>query len=264
MDNGFQLADRHRVDQVKLTAQTQKILAEVWKRTIVLDRLDQTFPVYLAAAEVVLGRGRATSDALARRYYMKVASSAGFPAAALSAPPVPLNREAVATSLRVTGPVLVKTQVAKGVSLEAAMSAGLAATVAAGKRIVLDGGREMLIQASRLDKNVEGWARVSDGGPCPFCAMLVSRGPVYSEGTVSFRSHDRCGCGVRLVYRNDADGGWSRDASALNRLWKGTDDPDRPEGSTLTLGEWRTLYRETRADPTHPLNNPAAPLRRAA
>lgn len=264
MDNGFALADAHRVGQVRLTAQIQRVLAEVWKRTIDPARLDATFPVYLRAAEVVLGQGRTASDALARRYYMKVASSAGFDPSALSAPPVPMNPDAVETSLRVTGPVLVKSQVARGVSLEAAQAAGLAATVAAGKRIMLDGGREMLIQASRLDKNVRGWARVSDGGPCPFCAMLVSRGPVYSEQTVSFRSHDRCGCGVRLVYRNDRDGGWSDNATQLRRLWDGTDDPNRPEGSTLTLAEWREIYSGARTDPSHPLNNPARPLRRAA
>lgn len=244
--DGFQVADTHRIQQVKLTADVQRLLAEVYRRTIDPSRLDQTFPVYLAAASRVLGQGRAASDVLARRYYMRAASGAGFEPVALDAPPVPMNREAVETSLRVTGPVLVKQQIAKGVPLVLATQLGLAATIAAGKRIMLDGGREMLIQASRRDPNVKAWARVSDGGPCAFCAMLISRGPVYGEEFVSFRSHDRCGCGVRLVFKGEADGGWSEDATRLNRLWKGDDDPDRPEGSTLTFNEWRSIYNASR------------------
>lgn len=250
MENGFELADAHRRDQVRLTAQTQRILAEVFRRTIDPTRLDATFPVYLAAAEQVLGRGREVSDVLARRYYMKAASAAGFRASAVDDRPVPMDLQAVETSLRVTGPVLIKQSVKRGLPLEMAMQAGLAATVAAGKRIMLDGGREMLIQASRRDKNVQSWARVSDGSPCHFCAMLISRGPVYGEDTVAFRSHDRCGCGVRLVYANDSDNGWSKDATALRRLWNGDDDPDRPANSTLTLNEWRAVYNAQRKVPS--------------
>lgn len=254
MEQGFALADAHRIQQVKLSAHTQRLLAEVYRRTIDPTRLDESFPRYLAAAEVVIGQGRAASDVLARRYYLKIASTAGFPAAAIDAPEIPMNHGAVETSLRVTGPVLVKTKLAEGMSLAAANAAGLAATIAAGKRIVLDGGREMLIEATRRDPNVDAWARVSDGNPCHFCAMLISRGPVYSEGTASFRSHDRCGCGVRLVYRNDADKGWSDQASALKRLWKGDDGEDR----TLTLAEWRAIYTKARKDPDSYLNRSAA------
>ncbi|WIC90154.1 hypothetical protein SEA_VROOMVROOM_4 [Arthrobacter phage VroomVroom] len=227
MRNGHAIADAHRVQQVRLTAPLQGILAEVWRRTIVPGDLDRTFPLYLAAAEVVLGQGRMASHALARRYYMTVASQAGEDPVAAGLALSPLDRAAIETSLRVTGPVLVKSELAKGVGLEAAMQAGLAATIAAGKRIILDGGREMLVEASRRDPNVQGWARISDGSSCSFCAMLVSRGPVYGERTVAFRSHDRCGCGVRLVYRQDADRGWGPDAAEMEQLWK--DHPNTAE-----------------------------------
>lgn len=220
MDNGHALADAHRAQQVRLTAPIQRILAEIWRRTIVPGDLDRTFPLYLAAAETVLRQGRTASHALARQYYMRVASAAGEEAVAAGLALAPLTRGALSTSLRTTGPVLVKSQLAKGVPLDQAMQAGLAATIASGKRIMLDGGREMLVQASRRDPNVRGWARISDGSSCSFCAMLVSRGPVYSEQTVAFRSHDRCGCGVRLVYKSDSDNGWGPDAVELEQLWQ--------------------------------------------
>jgi hypothetical protein len=317
--DGYRLADQHRIEQVKLTAATMKILAEVWRRTIDPLRLDATFPVYLAAAAVVLGRGRAASDVLARRYYMKVASSAGFPHAVLQlpeeptprvvlpapstptapragtssasnkgkatsssasktvkqqhatikalpapavvaatkdVPSIPMKLDAIETSLYVTGPVVVRTQIAKGASLEAAKQAGLAGTLAAGKRIMLDAGRGVLLEAARRDKNIRGWARVSDGDPCAFCAMLISRGPVYrTEASAAFRAHDRCGCSVRLVYRTDVDRGWSTQADALRRLW---DDNESP-----SLSEWRTIYGKARKDPDSTVNKPASPSRAA-
>lgn len=39
-----------------------------------------------------------------------------------------------------------------------------------------------------------GWARVASPGACAFCAMMVSRGAVYSVDTVDFRAHANCGC----------------------------------------------------------------------
>jgi hypothetical protein len=306
-DEGYYLADQHRIQQVQLSAAVMRVLAEVWKRTIDPLRLDATFPIYLAAAIIVLGRGRQSSDVLARRYYMKAATAAGFPPSAVdiaqapsvpgvpselarpsapasrtpdrsapSAPPkltlvkalpadlvetraIPtllMNLDAVETSLRFTGPAVVLKQIAKGASPEVAARAGMAGTLAAGKRIMLDGGRSTLLQVPRFDKNVRGWARTSDGDPCGFCAMLISRGPVYrSEASASFSAHDRCGCSVRLVFRNDSDGGWSDQATALRKLW---DDSESP-----TLSEWRKIYGASRPPRAVPVNKPASPSRAA-
>ena len=244
------LAEEHRILQVQLTERLAPLLAEVYMKTIDPMNLDATFPRYLAAVSKLLGVGRAQSDALARRYYMRAASLAGATPEALAEVALsPILAEQVAVSLQVTGVATVKQQVAKGVPLDAAQRFGLAATIAAAKRIILDGGREMLIETSKRDRNVDGWARITDGSSCAFCAMLVSRGPVFSEKSVSFRSHDRCGCGVRLVFKSDRDAGWSPQAKALRRLWDGDDDPERAPGSTLTLNEWRTLLAESRKDP---------------
>ena len=82
--------------------------------------------------------------------------------------------------------------------------AALASVIRSSYRHTLDGGRGALIGRSRLDEDARGWARVSDGSPCAFCAMLVGRGAVYSEATAGFRSHDGCGCGVRVVFRTES------------------------------------------------------------
>ncbi|WP_446033493.1 VG15 protein [Streptomyces gossypii] len=43
------------------------------------------------------------------------------------------------------------------------------------------GGRDILDRASQVDTLVRGWARQTDGNPCHFCAMLASRGAIYSS-----------------------------------------------------------------------------------
>lgn len=57
--------------------------------------------------------------------------------------------------------------------------------------------REAVITAAR--KRGHGWQRVMVGETCSFCAILVSRGAVYSSSTVRFKSHANCDCGAAIV-----------------------------------------------------------------
>lgn len=43
------------------------------------------------------------------------------------------------------------------------------------------------------DPQAEGWQRFGEGA-CAFCAMLISRGAVYSKATAAFGAHEGCGC----------------------------------------------------------------------
>jgi hypothetical protein len=92
-------------------------------------------------------------------------------------------------------------------------SAGRAAAGVA-DREALRSGRDLVDQASRGDRRVRGWARVTDGDPCGFCSMLASRGAIYrsraSAGTVEDsrgdnpedlkKYHPMCHCQVVPVY----------------------------------------------------------------
>lgn len=57
--------------------------------------------------------------------------------------------------------------------------------------------REVVIAAART--RGDGWQRVMVGETCAFCALLVSRGAVYSSKTVRFKSHANCDCGAAIV-----------------------------------------------------------------
>ncbi|MFY1688171.1 hypothetical protein [Plantactinospora sp. WMMB782] len=93
---------------------------------------------------------------------------------------------------------------------------------AASERIALNGGRGKVWDLAGKDKRVLGYIRVSQTGtPCSWCAMLISRGPVYrsresgsvlSAGSRSVRKgtyeegdlyHDNCKCTVEPVYSRE-------------------------------------------------------------
>lgn len=66
------------------------------------------------------------------------------------------------------------------------------------KRIA-NGARDVVTRSSIADPASKGWMRVG-AGECDFCAMLVSRGAVYSEASVEFASHDHCNCGAAPAF----------------------------------------------------------------
>lgn len=99
-------------------------------------------------------------------------------------------------------------------------------------RIVDNGGRATMIEATYADPRA-AWARVEGGNKsCPWCLMLISRGPVYSAEEAqkdSYSYHRFCDCRMTVVYdKSDYPG---RDQwKAAEKLWK---EADRKEGDTL-------------------------------
>ena len=64
------------------------------------------------------------------------------------------------------------------------------------QRIIADQHRLTIVHATMEDPRASGWMRVGDASACGFCRMLIDRGGVYGNDTVTFRSHDDCGCGA--------------------------------------------------------------------
>lgn len=62
------------------------------------------------------------------------------------------------------------------------------------QRTIADRHRLTIVDNSIRDPQANGWTRVGVGDNCGFCRMLIDRGHVYSEATVTFRSHDHCNC----------------------------------------------------------------------
>lgn len=63
------------------------------------------------------------------------------------------------------------------------------------QRRITNYSRDVITTSAVRDPRARGWMRTGRG-ECGFCAMLVSRGAVYSKATVDFASHDHCKCGA--------------------------------------------------------------------
>ena len=61
------------------------------------------------------------------------------------------------------------------------------------QRRIANFSRQTISGSSVADPRATGWQRVGNG-ECPFCALLIGRGAVYSEASADFASHDHCNC----------------------------------------------------------------------
>ncbi|WP_263729969.1 hypothetical protein [Cellulomonas sp. SG140] len=130
-----------------------------------------------------------------------------------------------------------------------------AEVAATADRIVRDGGRNAVFEAIAKDPKAIGWARVSDGNPCHFCAMLISRGAVYkSEKSAKFaiygdgdKYHNNCGCTVVPIFNKGDDNG---EAFAENRhyaqVWKDFQKYDGDLGNGDIYSQWRRYLALTK------------------
>ncbi len=140
----------------------------------------------------------------------------------------PTNLDQIRTSLAVVGPGAVRskayelrgdpdlTRVERQAELQDAMDSSIKAVTGAVARHVQNGGRQTIYEGQKSDPLTKGYVRVTKDGPCYFCAMLASRGPVFDEnsfdssdprftGGGNVKVHDSCGCAVKPVFVIDND-----------------------------------------------------------
>lgn len=178
---------------------------------------DRTFGQLVDATIPLVRAHYSVSSALGTGYYESFRRAEQVPGspATTTAPAVDVDR--VAVSLHVTGRVMTARALAAGQTPEQAMRTALVRTSGAVARHVVDGGRGAVLGSVLEDEQALGWARVTAGKPCAFCAMLASRGPVYkTEGTAGFDAHDHCACGAEPTYDGSE---WPDGAREFRDLW---------------------------------------------
>lgn len=68
-------------------------------------------------------------------------------------------------------------------------------------KMILDVGRNTLLENIERDRQAKAWARIPEANCCAFCALLSTRGAVYkTEETASFEAHDHCRCNVEPLF----------------------------------------------------------------
>ena len=131
---------------------------------------------------------------------------------------------------------------------EAHQQAG-ARQAAAAERIAMNGGRSTVWNHMQRDRKVIGYIRLSrTGTPCGWCAMLISRGPVYRSGnSAEFadgdKYHDNCHCYAEPVFSREQYN--SSPTYELNRryeeLWPRV---TRGLSGKAAVSAWRRFIRQ--------------------
>lgn len=200
---GRSLTEAHRLAQVDLADETIRDVTTAWKALLDPRRIEESFPAYFETSLAVLDRDHFRSSALSSAYLEAFHEAEGFGTRPLDLRTASgLAEEQALRSLFFTGPAQVRTGVSKfGLTVEASADKALPKTLKAAKRLSLQGGRVTITDTVQATGSIEGVARVTDGDPCHFCAMLAGRGAVYkSEETAGFEPHDGCGCQPEPVY----------------------------------------------------------------
>lgn len=198
---GSRLTEAHRLAQSALGARVTREMLLLWSGLVDPRRLDETTPAWIEAALALLQVRRIESARLAVSYLTTFRL-----VEAPTAPPFPpvvgaaLDVQAANVSLRVTGPISVKRAMIAGKNVaEAAEQAGVN-VARTGMRHTLDGGRSTIAATTIADPAVAGFRRVTSGDACKFCALLATRGAVYSATTSRFAAHDGCSCSAEPAY----------------------------------------------------------------
>lgn len=177
----------------------------------------------------------------------------------------------LAKELHSSGAAVAKKKLAAGSDTTEAVDVAAKAVAAKAVQQVADGGRSPLLEETERGTHAcVGYARVVDDNPCPFCAMLASRGAVYrsdsfedSNGLFSgdgrFKVHPGCGCTLEPIYGGRITG-LPPESKKLMEEWAeiaaGHEDP---------WGAWRrykqsgTLPGEERSDVDTSGASPSAP-----
>lgn len=236
----------HTQQQVSKVAKTQADLRALWNRVLDPSDIAGSYTRFAVGASAFVQQARADAMPVATRFYRDSQEIAGWTRREDNNRPITTvqSLEADITSLYVTGFVTIQKQLNAGASVDYAERTGQAAMLRAAQRRILDAPRQGIIDRSVQDDAAVGWARVGDGNPCYFCAMLISRGPVYSERTVNFRAHDGCGCGAKMCFRNDPSRGWTDQSRALRQLY------DENKGDAF-----RSAYNREMRNPDSPIRS---------
>ena len=248
---GRELTERHRLDQVALSHSLTQALVELFYRLVVYHEVVETAEIFARAATgVVLGhrqKSRELSLAYVERFAAVEAPYDAIPV--FNVPEDDVSIEGIQEQLQVAVRVAVKQTTKRGYAEEDSMAAAAKSAVGKGVKLSQDGGRKVLEEYTNGQNGPVGYARVVDADPCPFCAMLASRGVSYTGGDDGaglyrtdsfvasnarfigdgkFKVHDHCGCTLEPVYRVNGKIRLPGNGDQLAREWAeiAAGDPD--------------------------------------
>ena len=212
------LAASHRAAQALLAAVVTRDILSVWE-TLPGTDVRQAWPAIRNALLGLLETRYASSVFQSISYYDEARRLAGiFEARPGIVPPV-FDVQFVSGVLDATGPYTLLGNIKQGMQLREAMDRAGVRIAGAAQKSVLDGGRAAIYALAKADPQAVGWARITRAKPCAFCAMLASRGAVYTtEKSARFLAHDHCMCTAAPFFRKG--GAAKLISSSLSEQWQ--------------------------------------------
>ncbi|MDX5563761.1 hypothetical protein PYK79_10900 [Streptomyces sp. ID05-04B] len=255
--DGSASAGRWRAAQRGLTRLLLRDL-RILRRLLDAGRLQATVPPWIDAVTEVVDRYSQTSATLAADFYDGEREAAGVPGSFTVPVADPPPDEQVDASLRwATKDLWPRSEsdatVAQLEPLDVRIEAAMTKADGVVDRLVLNAGRETVLQAVRQDPQAVAWARGAALGCCSFCALMASRGATYRTAGTAGRDanarfegdtgeakfHNWCRCVVIPVYRGQVFE-LSPHAAEWDQLYK--DHAQGHPGAQLSL--FRRAFRE--------------------
>lgn len=194
--NASQLTQVHRRQQLALRKIVRADTARSWS-LLDYDNLEGSFPQFAAAILTSVSTRRTTSYGLAVAYLRAFRRTNGLTGTFPTPRPV-LARPEFTDAVRATSLASIKNATARGTERDVAMSNGLVLLGGAMTRLVLNAGRDTVIQSVKADPDGRGFVRVLGGGGCDYCRERA--GIAVNDADDVFESHGGCGCTAEPVY----------------------------------------------------------------
>lgn len=221
------LTAAHRAAQAREAAKVAAIVAAYFRYKVDLSDPDAVQRwLALVIPRILAGRERSSALAVQFGNTLRRLELPGVKDDFRFAKAAQMSTEQLTTSLMVTGPTALRKKIAEIERLDQSPSVKRAMTTDAMRtaekgvagstvRHIQNAGRQVIRDGAITDPQALGYIRVTTGlNPCWFCAMLASRGLVYTEDSFDqsdprFESnerggtakvHDSCGCGFKPAY----------------------------------------------------------------
>lgn len=215
-------ADQYRRTQAMVAATLTQDLARLMRAMFNVSDPGASWPALrMAVAALILDRRRQSAD-LAARYYLQARHVAGHDGHQATSPAVRLVQDRLTANINATGMGVYQRALRAGAPPAKALDRSVVTLSGAASKLALEGGRSVVDQTVRDDKDAIGWARVGDGDPCAWCAMLLSRGAIYRNAETAGRAKNRHFVGEGNFKWHDHDGCvavpvWDEDDPILGR-----------------------------------------------
>lgn len=140
-----------------------------------------SFDLFMEAAVPIAAQHHQLSGTGTARYYNSYRAADRVLGDAPDLSASPFNRDRFVASAYIMRDTVARRAGEAGFPAERIRNETMSALTGSMSRHVLNGGRSTLEDAIRQDGQAVGWERMTGDDPCAFCAMLASRGAVYTS-----------------------------------------------------------------------------------